>query len=1225
MARSAVDANDDADAEEKTIRQSTTCGGYNLKPRQDLAYHRFTQFCSNDGNKGMFLLHNVGTGKTLTSLQIALTTISKNYATRGINLREKGKIVVVTPTGVFDSAFVTEFQSNITGVESANIKKIANPRQLCVFLQDGDECLTIKYFGRTYTLYNLIYKHVYREVENANMCLVNVNRRYDYDDFKTFVEGSIVIFDEAHRLLRPTVTLSSLCSDMIHHDAMSSCMKYVVMTGTPINKDISDVKTMIAFCVTKPEDRNKILDITGRNYGNIKGIITRQDIKTILLSFIPILITSAYVVITDYVFPDIPPITLSLYSIIVSCIINWVTRTGIIGGGDGGGGRLRTESSSVKLQISRLRELLIEKYGQRGNIGLILKMVNIDNHALKTYMIRMLDLFASLVVTTSGVIDEKKLMMFLDFLNENRNDATALISTVLTGPTICAASVLKSCGSVAQLINSEHIQPLLLSLVSSRNSPLKSNRVTIRTRRRGRARTRGGSLLTNPHTVRILTRTAGVVAEMPLQLLVPYFNKSAKNLINKIPPINIAALATDAKKYTSLYDIATQIEFNAPEYKNHYNITLLESRLNNRDQKDALLPTGRPGRTISVFYPKRLNCKIICTYDEFQIALGTLISGIPLDSTLRVQSVGRIDLTKLNDIFSDAVNPTKYIGNFSPDVVDYKCIQLEMNGRDFSYTQTSSKAANFDPIRKPYMYECMKFKSMLVELLFMRTGYMKCGGDTITQPHFTPHETNQDANEASFVPMTHNHNGKPFILSDFAPRQPGYRYLPIVYSTSDVLGLGLFAGYLKSIGFTYILLHDNMKKDYKESQRLSGYNPKRMYPLESSSDPEEAYNRIMNDVQIQNLQVYPKEAPLCVLISEGQTEGIDFKYNPAIFLMEVPKNCCDAEQLAGRVLRSYPSKLKLYNNPPTDQDQRDKVPEKIVCQLLCGTWTESTLVSRALSLSSSSVLAGLNAATSAAFFLNRHGDAAEAYNGASREEVATAAAATAAAAALASVVYMPRTRKTVSKISKNTPTKQSRAAMKLVQISNPNLQDRLYTFVNQVRAVMDWDMDEYKKQEMDLNIFRKFLKELDEPYDRRNQHLRGLGDLEQSLFCHKNQPQSQNAEMCKEVNTDEFDKIFMNPGDDRVRKELAEYCMNGDMIRQDVRTLRREFNPDICNLNKKYENIMKSATTAAEKTKIKRDWVVEKADLEKIIDKRLSAVRSENAPSAAAKARHVQL
>ena len=830
-------------------------------------------------------------------------------------------------------------------------------------------------------------------------------------------------------------------------------------------------------------------------------------------------------------------------------------------------------------------------------------------------MIRMLNLFASLV-TTSGAIDEKKLMMFMDFLNENRNDATALISTVLTGPTICAASVLKSCGSVVQLINSEHIQPLLLSLVSSRNSPLKSNRFTISTRRRrSRSRTRGGSLLTNPHTIRFVTRTAGVVAEMPLHLLVPYFSKNVKNLINLIPPINIEALASDAKKYTSLYDIATQIEFDTVEYKKDYDITLLEAKLKTKVQKDALLPTASE-KPISVFYPKRLNCKIICTYDEFQIALGTLISGISPDPSLRVQTVGGIDLTKLNEIFSDAVNPIKYIGNFSPDVVNYKCIQLEMNGVDFSYTKAPGVEMN--PLILPYMYECMKFKSILVELLFMRTGYMKCGGDTVTQPHFTSHEINEDSNEMSFVPMTYS-TGKPYILSDFGTSLQGYRYLPIVYSTSDVLGLGLFAGYLKSIGFEYILLHDNMSKDYKEMQRLSGYSPKQMDTL--SSDPEVAYNKIMNDVQTRNLQSYSKETPLCVLISEGQTEGIDFKYNPAIFLMEVPKNCCDAEQLAGRVLRSYPSKVKLYNNPPIDALHRDKLPEKIICQLLCGTWSASTLVSRALSLSSSSVLAGLNAATSAAFFLNRHGDAAEAYNGASREEVATAAA---AAAALASVVYMHRTTRKNAKISKNNPTKQSRAAIKSVQIHNPNLQDRLYTIVNQIRAVMDWDLDEYKKQETELTIFRKFLKELDKPYDRRNQHLRGLGDLEQSLICHKTQPQSQNAKMCKEVNTDEFDKIFMNPGDDHVREALAEYCMNGDMIRQDVRTLRREFNPDICNLNKKYENIMKLATTAAKKTKIKRDWVVEKTQLEKIIDKRLSAVRSGNAPSAAAKARHLQ-
>jgi hypothetical protein len=1148
------------------LRRSTTCGGYNLKPRQDLAYHRFTQFCSNDGNKGMFLLHNVGTGKTLTSLQIALTTISKNYANLGYNFGRVGKIVVVTPTGVFDSAFVTEFRLNITGVESVNIKKIASPKNMCTFLQDGDECLTIKYFGRTYNLYNLIYKHIYKEVENANMRLVNVNQRYNYGDFKTFVEDGIVIFDEAHRLLRPTVNLPSLCGDMIHHDAMSSCMKYIVMTGTPINNDISDVKTMIAFCVTNPHARNNILDITGRNYGNVKGLITRQDIKTILLSFMPIVITAVYVIATEYIFP-VDPLTLSVYSIIASCIINWFTRTGIIGGGGGGkrqrGGSLRTESSSVKVQISRLRELLVEKYGQRGNIGLILKMANIDNHALKTYMIRMLNLFASLV-TTSGAIDEKKLMMFMDFLNENRNDATALISTVLTGSTICAASVLKSCGSVVQLINSAHIQPLLLSLVSSRNSPLKSNRVTISTRRRrSRSRTRGGSLLTNPHTIRFVTRTAGVVAEMPLHLFVPYFTKNVKNLINLIPPINIEALASDAKKYTSLYDIATQIEFDTVEYKKDYDITALDFNLKTKVQKDALLPTARQARSISVFYPKRLNCKIICTYDEFQIALGTLISGISPDPSLRVQSVGGIDLNKMNEIFSDAVNPTKYIGNFSPDVVNYKCIQLEMNGVDFSYTKAPGVEMN--PPDLPYMYECMKFKSILVELLFMRTGYMKCGGDTVTQPHFTSHEFNEDRNERSFIPMTYS-TGKPYILSDFKTGLQGYRYLPIVYSTSDVLGLGLFAGYLKSIGFEYILLHDNMSKDYKEMQRLSGYSPKQMDTL--LSDPEVVYNKIMNDVQTRNLQSYSKETPLCVLISEGQTEGIDFKYNPAIFLMEVPKNCCDAEQLAGRVLRSYPSKQNLYNNPPIDALHRDKVPEKIICQLLCGTWSASTLVSRALSLSS-----------------------------------------------------LARTRKN-TKISKNNPTKQSRAAIKSVQIHNPNLQDRLYTIVNQIRAVMDWDLDEYKKQETELTIFRKFLKELDEPYDRRNQHLRGLGDLEQSLICHKTQPQSQNAKMCKEVNTDEFDKIFMNPGDDHVREALAEYCMNGDMIRQDVRTLRREFNPDICNLNKQYENIMKLATTAAEKTKIKRDWVVEKAELEKTIDKHLSAIRSENAPSAAAKARH---
>ena len=48
------------------------------------------------------------------------------------------------------------------------------------------------------------------------------------------------------------------------------------------------------------------------------------------------------------------------------------------------------------------------------------------------------------------------------------------------------------------------------------------------------------------------------------------------------------------------------------------------------------------------------------------------------------------------------------------------------------------------------------------------------------------------------------------------------------------------------------------------------------------------------------------EQPICVLLHNAMTEGLDFKYNPGIFLLEVPNTYGDYDQLCGRVLRTYP-------------------------------------------------------------------------------------------------------------------------------------------------------------------------------------------------------------------------------------------------------------------------------------------------------------------------------
>ena len=47
--------------------------GYTLKPRQDLCILRFTEYCKRNG---MLLLHNVGSGKTVTSSELFINLFS---------------------------------------------------------------------------------------------------------------------------------------------------------------------------------------------------------------------------------------------------------------------------------------------------------------------------------------------------------------------------------------------------------------------------------------------------------------------------------------------------------------------------------------------------------------------------------------------------------------------------------------------------------------------------------------------------------------------------------------------------------------------------------------------------------------------------------------------------------------------------------------------------------------------------------------------------------------------------------------------------------------------------------------------------------------------------------------------------------------------------------------------------------------------------------------------
>ena len=200
-------------------------------------------------------------------------------------------------------------------------------------------------------------------------------------------------------------------------------------------------------------------------------------------------------------------------------------------------------------------------------------------------------------------------------------------------------------------------------------------------------------------------------------------------------------------------------------------------------------------------------------------------------------------------------------------------------------------------------------------------------------------------------------------------------------------------------------------------------------------------------------------------------------------------------------------------------------------------------------------------------------------------------------------------------------------ALNSIKISNPNLQDRFYyNAVNLVRSVMNWDWDEYNKQETELTIFRKFLYELNKPFNPENAHLHGVGDLEQSLICIK-ATGDKNHNMCEEVttNTNEFYHIFMNPdGDKDITNELKKYCMYNDLSKQQISTLRLEFNPRICQANIEYENDLKKSTSPSEVRRALKDLQDKKRAIENAIHNELAKMRKKSNPSAAVGRRSIR-
>jgi hypothetical protein len=220
---------------------------FDLKSYQNIAVNRITNYCD---NKGILLMHGVGSGKTLTSLTIALNSlelIDKSDSEQNI-------IVIIHPTGLY-SQFHNEIVTKLPGISeyttqektkaSGNEKALQarfklNPKDESVNFYNFNFFHNNKIKTRRIIIISKIYKHFKLLLQTANDC----------NSLKHELKDTVIIFDEAHRLLRPIVagTMNPIMiGQLLDNKVATMCKKLIVMSGTPILESISDIFLLLRF------------------------------------------------------------------------------------------------------------------------------------------------------------------------------------------------------------------------------------------------------------------------------------------------------------------------------------------------------------------------------------------------------------------------------------------------------------------------------------------------------------------------------------------------------------------------------------------------------------------------------------------------------------------------------------------------------------------------------------------------------------------------------------------------------------------------------------------------------------------------------------------------------------------------------------------------------------------------------------------------------------------
>ena len=356
------------------------------------------------------------------------------------------------------------------------------------------------------------------------------------------------------------------------------------------------------------------------------------------------------------------------------------------------------------------------------------------------------------------------------------------------------------------------------------------------------------------------------------------------------PSYDMKKLAIDMSDFISIYDYELQDK------------DCLSGDENNAGEINETLKHNFPLKVL-----KEVNLNY--TYDQYYLNYKFVLNVLTdaEKTMLRQNTYSKIGMDII-DNYKLLLKIGKFLGNYSSDFEKY---YTKLDTQTFSqylvldrnYQQKEHSCTIQIQAVKQNIFECPKFIDVKEKLQY-----------------FSKNDTFPDSSV-----------NQPHSYTDAVTREKK-RYLPLVYSYTEDYGISVFGCYLLSNNMSYILVHKSQKpikiKHIQDPQDASSFifvyadnnKPLQFNNLLSQYDKTKIKGKIDADPENFTLLEYNKYigftvtyvinqigTPYCVLLDPTMTEGLNAKYNPAIFVLEPCNSYGDHEQVYGRVLRKYDS------------------------------------------------------------------------------------------------------------------------------------------------------------------------------------------------------------------------------------------------------------------------------------------------------------------------------